>query len=108
MVFPMVPSGVRSLLLAFALAACGGRQPAATEAEPIEEAAPAEDPFVTMERFKDRMCACTEKACAQAVVKELTTWGNSEAADVKSDADKTRMYNLSMATGECAKRALGD
>lgn len=104
----MVPSGVRSLLLAFALAACGGTGPAATEAKPVEEAAPTEDPFVTMERFKERMCACTEKACAQAVVKELTAWGNSEAADVKGDADKSRMYDLSMETGDCAKRALGD
>jgi hypothetical protein len=94
------------LIAVVLLAACGGSQPAATEAKPVVESAPAEDPFVTMERFKERMCACTEKACAQAVVKELTTWGNSEAADVKGDADKTRMYDLSMETGDCAKRAL--
>lgn len=94
-------------LLALVFAACGGSKPAPTEAPATTPDAAAEDPFVTMERFRDQMCACADKPCAQAVVKELTRWGNTPVANVTSEADKQRMYDLSMATGECAKTALG-
>jgi hypothetical protein len=54
-----------------------------------EEPRPAtsDDMIARMEEFQDAMCGCTDKACADRVQDEMTTWG-SEAARKSSKWDK--------------------
>jgi hypothetical protein len=116
-------------ILILALAACGGKGGPATEtarpARPAPEQGPAapapvpakaEPPEVDvvgeMGALADKMCACTDRACAEAVNQEFNAWfdKNKEAAgslDEQEQAEQiARRYTtcLSAATGSADDR----
>lgn len=71
------------------VAACGGSNsqpvttPAPAEAPPAAQP-PGEDPgsahtVAAISTFRDRMCKCADKACADTVSSEMTQWGQAES-----------------------------
>ncbi len=100
------------------LVACGGGQsePArpvanATVKPPADAAVDAAPTglaavFAKMTEFTDRMCACKDKACAEALSEEMNRWGTEVAKqphmDEKvSDADAKRMADITDRFSKC-------
>ncbi len=125
MIRAVVLAALATLATLATLGACGGSAPApapppATPAEPTaayvsavacDASVPFACAFAIMADFKSRMCACTAKACAQALVKELNEYGKvpppaGDHAATMGEPDSQRMYQLGVDTNECAKRAL--
>lgn len=87
---------MRAAWLVIVLVACGGGRsepvkPIANEvprppADAAIDAAPTgiAAVFAKMTSFTDRMCACKDKACADAISDEMSKWG----AEMAKDADK--------------------
>jgi hypothetical protein len=70
------------------------------------------DPFaaalVEMEGFKTKMCACTDKACADKVQEDIKTWDRlmrSKITAKPTDAQKVRGQGLENEIKECRKKA---
>ena len=40
-----------------------------------------------MADFKDKMCKCADKACADKVTEEMTKWGTEQAKNAGADKD---------------------
>ncbi|MCE9580834.1 MAG: hypothetical protein K8W52_47410 [Deltaproteobacteria bacterium] len=88
----MVKSGVRVLVLGswsamgLGLVACGGggkpapakpvavAPPPAPAPAPAPPPTPADDDVAKGTAFRDRMCACADAACSDAVMKDLMAW----------------------------------
>jgi len=63
-----------------------------------------------MESFKAKMCACTDRACAERVQKEMTDWSASMARTGKDakprEEDMKKFAAVAMAFGECQTKAM--
>ena len=66
-----------------------------------------------MSEFKDQMCACKDKACADKVTESYTKWGTDMAAkagankDMKPDPEMAKkMGEVTQAYTECATKAM--
>jgi hypothetical protein len=66
-----------------------------------------------MTEFKDQMCACKDKACADKVQESMTKWSTDMAAkagdkkDQKADeATMKKMTEVGQAYGECMTKAM--
>lgn len=122
---------MRSLLFVF-LVACGGgakstpapttppppgpAEPAPVEAtaDTLPECKPATPACAiqTLDVFKNRMCACQDKACADKVNTDMTTWGQAIANDPAMQAKPTeeearRATEIATQYGECMTKLLG-
>jgi len=112
-------------LLFVVLVACGGSKPPAQQ--PVSNAtppadAPAAKPVAActsdecrnadtvakMSTYKDQMCACKDKACADHVQEDLVRWANDMAKDASStkpvrmsEDDAKRITDLSMQFSDC-------
>ncbi|KAB2909006.1 MAG: hypothetical protein F9K40_04040, partial [Kofleriaceae bacterium] len=90
-----------ALVAAAALAACGGGGSSA-KANPVERA------LDTLERLKDRGCACQDAACFQPVQAEMDAWAKANAVNLagatatREQATRARAIDLAMA--ECQER----
>ena len=57
--------------------------------------------------FKDQMCACLDKACAQQVSDELTRWADENAAQPKFSEDaQKRAIEIGVKVSECMHEAM--
>ncbi len=109
---------MRAAWLVSVLVACGGGQSepakpvanvvARSPADAAVDAAPngLAVVFVKMTEFTDRMCACKDKACAEALSDEMSRWGTEIAKqphmDEKvSDADAKRMADITDRFSKC-------
>lgn len=121
---------MKALALLIALAACGSKAAPAPAAPPQNAApAPAAPPpapppsevpatidgmMAKFGEFKDQMCACKDKACADTVMDGMNRW--SEKASKESEAMKQkptdeqmkRMQDVGMAFAECMQKAMTD
>jgi hypothetical protein len=65
-----------------------------------------------MTEFKDVMCRCKNKACADKVTEEMTRWSQDMAKKMSvrvSDDDMKKMEGITEEFTQCATRAmLGD
>lgn len=63
-----------------------------------------------LSEFKERMCACKNKDCAQQVNDEMTKWSNAmakEQAMKAPDADATKQVSeLATQMGDCMAKAM--
>jgi len=89
----------RALRLELAYAKCRKRFSGAAQA------------MAKMEEFKDMMCACADKACADKVTDEMTKWSQEMAKDADRDArvseeDTKRMQVIVEQFTECATKAM--
>lgn len=74
-------------------------------------AAAAAEAVSKMTGFKDSMCKCADKACADKVTEEMTKWSSemakTGATNMKpSPEDAKKMGELSTAMGECLTKAM--
>jgi hypothetical protein len=61
-----------------------------------------------MKLYKERMCACSDAACAQRVQGEMTTWADSNniEAQLVTNDDQQSAHAIRAATGKCFQTAL--
>lgn len=101
---------MRAALLAIVLAACGSttqappppisnvasRSPvdAAVAAAPAGSAAA----IVKMTQFTEEACKCTDRACADLVMEEITKWGQEMAKSYEQDAEKMNPDDMKLMT----------
>jgi hypothetical protein len=70
------------------------------------------DGIAKMTEFKDRMCACKDRACTERVTEEMTRWGQEQAKvgaakDVTmSEEDRRKSVALSEEMGKCMTKIL--
>lgn len=81
----------------------------APDAAPLTEAERAEQAFT---RFADRMCACPDTACAQAVSTDMTAWATDQAKASASmgkldDAQMKRFEEVARRLTDCMMKAMG-
>jgi hypothetical protein len=66
-----------------------------------------DDATAKMEGFKNEMCACKDKACAEAVNKKMTDWANAQP---KKEGDKAKSdpkaEAVGKAYGECMTKLM--
>ena len=103
-------------LLIVVLVACGGGKPPAQQ--PVSNATPPADapaakpaePAVSdivanMSAFKDQMCMCKDKACADHVQDDMMKWASAMAKDTKADKinedDTKRVTELATQFSDC-------
>jgi hypothetical protein len=116
---------MKSCVLVLVLFACGGKEappPVAPAPAPVvvtPDAAPADAPkdeieiaFEAMTAFRDEMCKCTDKVCADGVHERMTKWSTkmaSEAGERASrkvtDAELEQMTEIGRGYGECMVKA---
>ena len=65
-----------------------------------------------MGEFKDKMCKCSDKACADGVQAEMTKWSSDMAGKAKKDekvdeATMKKMTELGEEYGKCMAKAMG-
>ena len=101
------------------LMACGGSSsgpPPATPAPvvaPKPPADPIEQTLVEMEGLRDKMCACTDKACTDRVEGDRKAWRQAAAERFKdgklqpSDAQETRGDTAEKAYRDCRRKISG-
>jgi len=88
-----------SLLLSIALLSAAGCN---------QERTGTGDAVAAMARFKDKMCACKDPACAKSVSAEMVAWGTEQAkaagakVPTPTEADAKALGDLGKALGECA------
>ena len=112
--------------LVVALVACGGKETASPAAPSsnvviVPDAAPPDAPkdeirlmTETMAAFRDNMCECTDKACAEAVQDRMMKWSTKMAEEESqhpsrkpTDAELEEMTKIGRAYGECLVKAVG-
>jgi hypothetical protein len=62
------------------------------------------DPIAKMQEFTDKMCACKDKACVEAVGKEMEEWGKTQDKGAEgnlSDDQKKKAEEIAKKMGEC-------
>ena len=66
------------------------------------------DAVAVMGRFKEKMCACKDPACAKSVSAEMVTWGTEQAkaagakVPTPTEADAKALGDLGKELGACA------
>jgi hypothetical protein len=123
---------MKRVLVAVALAACGGaekspaQQPVLTNSAPLVAAAPEPAPepapaapatdvaavMAKMTVFRDQLCACSDTPCAERVTGELTRWAQEiarepRAAQPFTEADTRRIAEISEGFAKCMARISG-
>src|SRR5262245_56327238 len=116
-------------VLIVALAACGPtpQQASTPPAQPAPVVAPPSPPPVAeekckptlpecilpkMESFRDQMCACQDKACAEKVNDAMTVWGKAMSKDrdagkvPPTDEQQKLIVAAVTAYGECMTKAM--
>lgn len=104
------------------LVACGGKEPApATPPTNVvatpDAGAPPDATLDTIQatlakvtEFKNLMCACKDRACAESVAKDLDTWSTAMAQSAISqdatEAQVKQMAELGTAYGECMAKLI--
>jgi hypothetical protein len=91
---PTTTSGAEPTASATSLAATG------TSNRPLDR----EAVMGIMTSFRDRMCACQDFACAQAVYGEMNEWTKiaaSQPGPAMTDADEKRASDIGEETGRC-------
>ncbi len=109
------------ILIAILLGACGGRgssQPAppsnTVKAMPPDAAVPVSSPaapaVATLQRFKDEMCKCAERTCADRVVEDLAQWISAESqapnTAPSTEAEMATIGELNEQLAACLQRAM--
>jgi hypothetical protein len=74
-----------------------------------------EDALAKMTEFKDRICACADKPCAQKVTDDMTAWSQEmakNAGDMKPDDvspdDAKKMAEISKRMGDCSMKVMAN
>ena len=62
------------------------------------------DQLAAMEQFRDKMCACKDKECAEKVMQEMTVWGNSHKDDTASPEDLKKAAEIGEELGRCGAK----
>ena len=70
----------------------------------------ADNALSELEGFKNKMCECKDKACAEGVEKDMEEWAKKmKDSDVKksdlSEADQTKAKEINKALRECRRNA---
>jgi hypothetical protein len=113
---------MKTLLLAIALAACGGSQPppspppVATGSPPIDAAVDAPrlntaSMLAKMNAFAADMCGCADRGCVERVTEQLTAWSQQmktthEQEVAMTDEDTRRMAEISERMASCVVKAM--
>ena len=106
--------------LVVALVACGGKETAprsppsnvvaVPDAGPPDAALDLLDSVAAMTGFRDDMCKCTDKACADAVQERLNAWSIQMAAlqdgRKATEAELEQMTKIGQGYGECLAKAM--
>jgi len=59
-----------------------------------------------LEVFAEKLCACTNRSCADRVSSEMTEWSKTETEPtVFADEDEKRVSAVTARMAECSKRA---
>ena len=67
-----------------------------------------DDATKAMEGFKDEMCACKDKACAEKVVEKMGKWATDNADKVKKDEKPTpEQDKIVTELTACTTKAMG-
>jgi hypothetical protein len=67
-----------------------------------------DDATKAMEGFKDEMCACKDKACAEKVTEKMGKWATDNADKVKKDEKPTpEQEKLATDLAACMTKAMG-
>src|SRR4029079_12222914 len=62
-----------------------------------------------MTEFRDRMCACKDKACADKVNDDLTKWTQEQAKEAKAtEEDNKKMMQMSEEMRKCMQKIITD
>ena len=64
--------------------------------------------LATMIEFKDKICACTNKECADKVTQEMTVWGKSHVDSKLSEGDMKKASEIGEAMGKCIAKLYSD
>jgi hypothetical protein len=113
---------MKKLMLVAVLAACGG-----SKAEPVTPsnsagsgsaaddgaAAYHQKVLADMTAFRDRMCKCTDKPCAQSVMTDFNTWGeqmtkNPAADSAPPDGLQPKLTEANDGYYECQHKVMDD
>jgi len=104
--------------------ACGGggkKESTAPVEQPVESKAPVGEPaaaaapapgakeaaFVKMEEFTTKMCACTDRECANTVSDEMTDWSKGAGKpEPFTDAEQKKAQEIGTKLGECMVNAM--
>jgi hypothetical protein len=119
---------LRALVLVV-FVACGGKEPAPVAPPPSNvsaivvgpDAGPPDAPMdeidvvmATMSGFRDDMCKCADKPCADAVQERMTKWSTKMATEAgerqsrkATEEEMRRMTDIGQGYGECMAKAMG-
>src|ERR1041384_3435631 len=72
------------------------------------------DSIAKMSEFKDQMCKCTDKKCAEGVAADMAKWsaemqkamGDNKEPVKMSDEDTKKSADINKAYGECMGKAM--
>jgi hypothetical protein len=79
---------------------------------PLRDPSPEEQALQVMSDFMERMCGCSDMACAVQVSNDMTSWSQEVARNrpdspLRLDEDQTqRAADIGMQLGECMQRAV--
>jgi hypothetical protein len=68
----------------------------------------ADEAIAKMTEFRDAMCGCTDKACADRVTDDMAKWSLAnphDSADKLDEADTRRLADISAAYAQCSAKA---
>jgi hypothetical protein len=123
----VIIDAMKAVWIAIALAACGSPQPSPP---PVPAAKPAPPPdaavgasvdasvdasrgyaaeaLARMSSFRDEMCECKDKACAERVTEALVRWGNEIAGDQHkiSEQEIRQMAEITETMTKCMTTAM--
>ena len=60
-----------------------------------------QDPVAKIQDFKDRMCACKDEACADAVFKEHKAWVKEHEHDALDPEQKKQFVQITADMSDC-------
>lgn len=63
-----------------------------------------DDQLEAMIQFKDKICACNDKQCADKVTQEMTVWANSHKDGKLSEDDTAKATKIGEEMGKCVTR----
>lgn len=91
----------KTIVLAAALAACGGKKERTVGTDEFTEG------MAALKGYTDRMCACTDAACAKAVDAEQDTWEKGIKSGTKPTGDQLAQFTKAKtAYRECRDKLL--